>query len=61
MPVINLSNMFGNDITYNIINPEKAILFGMKKSKNNRPLVIIGSHYLGPAISKIFKISFDKL
>ena len=41
-------------------NPEKAIKYYKKQSKE-ACIVIAGSHYLGPIISKIFKISFEKI
>ena len=55
-----LKNMFCNNKAIIIEKPEKAILKGLKLISNEDSMAIIGSHYLGPAISKIFKISFDK-
>jgi hypothetical protein len=43
-----------------IQNPEKAIQYGLKKLTSHGGMAIIGSHYLGPAVSKIFKIYFDR-
>ena len=43
-----------------IPDPEKAILHGIEKVSLGDGMAIIGSHCLGPAVSKVFKISFDK-
>ena len=51
------------DVDHNIQiiqNPEKAIQHGQKKLTSHGGMAIIGSHYLGPAVSKVFKICFDK-
>ena len=40
-------------------NPKQAIMHYKKQSSGC--VVIAGSHYLGPVISKIFKISFDNI
>ena len=42
-----------------INNPEEAI--STYKDSNAGCIVIAGSHYLGPVISRIFKISFEKI
>jgi len=60
MPADVLRNHFCND--HHIItiqNPEKAIQYGLKKLTSHGGMAIIGSHYLGPAVSNVFKISFD--
>ena len=43
-----------------ISNPEEAIQHGIENISFGDGMAIIGSHYLGPAVSKVFKISFDK-
>ena len=43
-----------------IQNPVKAIQYGREKLTSYGGMAIIGSHYLGPAVSKVFKIYFDK-
>ena len=43
-----------------IQNPEKAIQYGKEILSSHGGMAIIGSHYLGPAVSKVFKIVFDK-
>ena len=51
------------DVDHNIQviqNPEKAIQHGQEKLTSHGGMAIIGSHYLGPAVSKVFKICFDK-
>ena len=40
-------------------NPVKAITHSMNKMNKNDITVIIGSHYFGPYIFKLFKNSFD--
>ena len=41
------------------LNPTKAIISSMNKMDKKDITVIIGSHYFGPYISKLFKNSFD--
>jgi len=41
-------------------NPEEAIQYGIDNLSLGDGMAIIGSHCLGPAVSKVFKISFDK-
>ena len=56
-----LENHFNNkDQTQNIANPEKAIQLGLEQLNPQDGMAIIGSHCLGPAVSNVFKISFDK-
>jgi len=43
-----------------IPDPEKAIQLGLAKLTPQDGMAIIGSHCLGPAVSNVFKISFDK-
>ena len=61
MPAKVLGEYFTNKNQFEIIpNTEKAIRLGLEKLKSQDGMAIIGSHYLGPAVSKVFKISFDK-
>ena len=60
MPANILRNLFFDDRIKIIRNPEKAILWGIGKLTLHGGMAIIGSHCLGPAVSSIFKISFDK-
>ena len=61
MPADVLRNHFGDDSHIKTIqNPEKAIQYGLKKVTSLGGMAIIGSHCLGPAVSKVFKISFDR-
>ena len=51
----------GRDIASKIIpNAEEAILCGLEKLSYKDAMAIIGTHCLGPAVSTLFKISFDK-
>ena len=58
----NVLGAFFNKInqTEIIPNPEKAIQHGIENISLGDGMAIIGSHCLGPAVSKVFKISFDK-
>ena len=60
MPANILKNLFFDDRIKIIRNPEEAILWGIGKLASRGGMAIIGSHYLGPAVSNIFKISFNK-
>ena len=61
MPAKVLGAYFTNKNQIEIIpNTEKAIQLGLEKLKLQDGMAIIGSHCLGPAVSKVFKISFDK-
>ena len=61
MPADVLKKHFDNGRYIKTIqNPEKAIQYGLKKLTSHGGMAIIGSHYLGPAVSKIFKIYFDR-
>jgi len=61
MPAKVLGEYFTNKNQFEIIpNTEKAIRLGLEKLKSQDGMAIIGSHCLGPAVSKVFKISFDK-
>ena len=55
----NLNKLFNSNKTELIANPEHAI----QKYIDNHSgcIVIAGSHYLGPVINKIFKISFENI
>jgi dihydrofolate synthase/folylpolyglutamate synthase len=59
MPADKLGRLFTNYNINIITKPEEAILWGLKKLSNNGAMAIIGTHYLGPAVSNVFKISFD--
>ena len=43
-----------------IQNPENAIRSGLERLSPEGGMAIVGTHYLGPAVSAIFKLSFDK-
>ena len=61
MPAEVLRKHFDNGGNIKTIqNPEKAIQYGLKKLTSHGGMAIIGSHYLGPAVSKVFKIYFDR-
>ena len=60
MSVNMLGNLFTDDTIKIIREPQEAILWGQEKLTPEGGMAIIGSHGLGPAISSIFKISFDK-
>ena len=61
MPAKVLGEYFTNKNQIEIIpNTEKAIQLGLEKLKLQDGMASIGSHSLGPAVSKVFKISFDK-
>ena len=51
-----------NDEHHAIIieNPIEAIRFGLKSLTPDGGMAIVGSHCFGPAVSSVFKISFDK-
>ena len=55
-----LNKLFNSSKTQVIANPEKAIRDYKTRSEEGC-IVIAGSHYLGPIINKIFKISFEKI
>ena len=62
MPASTLANHFTPSHNIKIMpNPDLAIAHGIKKLKKKDGMVILGTHYLGPAVSKIFNISFDNL
>ena len=57
-----LQNHFSNLHNTKIIrDPKSAIKFGLRLLNPKDGIAIVGSHYLGPAVSKVFKIYFDKL
>ena len=60
MPANILGNLFFDDRIKIIKNPEEAILWGIGKLTSHGGMAIIGSHCLGPAVSNVFKISFEK-
>ena len=43
-----------------IQNPEIAIQSGLNRVSVKGGIAIVGTHCLGPAVSKIFKLSFDR-
>ena len=55
----NLNKLFNSNKTKLIPNPEHAIQQYL--GNNAGCIVIAGSHYLGPIINKIFKISFENI
>ena len=59
-PSEDLSNLFQNKNNKIILNPKKAIQLYTSFTLNTN-IFIAGSHYLGPFISKEFKISFDNI
>jgi len=59
LAITKLNQLFNSQKTQLIINPEEAIKFYKNDSRNC--VIIAGSHYLGPIISKIFKISFENI
>jgi len=62
MPVDVLANYFNKDNSIDIIrDPFKAIKSGLEVLPKDGGMAIIGTHCLGPAINKMFKISFDIL
>ena len=61
MKAENLYNSIKSNKTKIIINIEKAIQNINNKLKLNDSLVIMGSHYLGESIKRVYKNSFDKL
>ena len=58
-PSKDLSSLFNNNNKI-ILNPKKAIQSYQSFSSNSN-IFIAGSHYLGPFISREFKISFDNI
>ena len=60
MPAEILGGLFKNSKIKIIPNPEEGILWGLEKISINGTMAIIGTHCLGPTVSKVFKISFDK-
>jgi len=44
-----------------IKNPDDAIRTVLETLSENDSLVILGSHYLGPAVNKIFELSFHTM
>ena len=61
MPAKELAKYFSNKKNLKIItNIEFAIQNSLKSLCSNDALAIIGSHYIGSTINKIFNISFEK-
>ena len=60
LPAEELGNLFKKQKKEIILNPEKAIKL-YKSFTLNSNIIIAGSHYLGPFISKEFKISFENI
>ncbi len=59
-PANELARLFNNKKVDIITDSKKAIQFYKQLSKFNT-IIIAGSHYLGPIISKEFKISFENI
>jgi len=59
-PANKLARIFNNNKVEIITDSKKAIQFYKQFSKFNT-IIIAGSHYLGPIISKEFKISFENI
>ena len=56
-----LLSLFNVDYSIKIIsNPISAIRFCLNQLIPKDAMAIVGTHCLGPAISKVFKLSFDK-
>ena len=55
-----VSKLFSPNKSSVILDPIEAIKYA-KNNFNNQCIVIAGSHYLGPIISKEFKISFENI
>jgi len=60
LPSKELSILFKKINKKIILNPQKAIQ-SYKSFASNTNIIIAGSHYLGPFISREFKISFDNI
>ena len=60
LPAKELHALFNNPKASIIIDPQEAISYSYTRSKNDC-IIIAGSHYLGPTISKEFKISFENI
>jgi dihydrofolate synthase/folylpolyglutamate synthase len=61
MDVETLINYFTESPNAEIIqNPEIAIQSGLNRVSVKGGIAIVGTHCLGPAVSKIFKLSFDR-
>ena len=56
-----LENLFNNQKTRIEMDINKAIIKTNKLMKKNDSLAIIGSHYLGETIQRVYKNNFDKL
>ena len=60
VPAKELSNLFHGDKTQIIDSLLEAIKV-YKSAQKTDNIIIAGSHYLGPTISKEFKISFENI
>ena len=60
LPAEELHTIFNNPKVSIIIDPQEAISYSRTRPKNDC-IIIAGSHYLGPIISKEFKISFENI
>ena len=60
MPADSLALLFTKTKTQIINQPEQSIQLSLENTSNTN-IIIAGSHYLGPAISKQFKISFENI
>jgi dihydrofolate synthase/folylpolyglutamate synthase len=63
-PAPKIADRLARDIPRNRLNVEPNLLLLLNKiyheSRCNRPLLILGSHYLAPVVSRVYKFSFDK-
>jgi len=60
MPADSLALLFTKHKTQVINQPEQSIQLSLEDTSNAN-IIIAGSHYLGPVISKQFKISFENI
>ncbi len=60
MDVESLYAQFDSPKVKIIKNPENAIQFGLERLRSEDGMAIVGTHCLGPAVSAIFKLSFDR-
>ena len=60
MSADSLAVLFTKTKTQIINQPEQSIQLSLKDTSNTN-IIIAGSHYLGPIISKQFKISFENI
>ena len=62
MPIEILGSYFSKDHSLDMIkDSKKAIQKGLDRLSLGDSMAILGTHCLGPAVNKIFKISFDRI